>query len=106
MDKTGRYAGLVPNFRPREVPKPVEGSKSALIDGLACGWSKDLPNETGYWWWWNQDGLPIPVNIDWSPTDGGRYFATQGQHGWNRYQWVEDMGGYWMRLSEPEPPAS
>lgn len=64
-------------------------------------WSRKVPNESGYWWWWNEDSLPVPVNIDWSPTDGGRYFATQGQHGWNRFQWVEDMGGLWMRLMEP-----
>lgn len=36
MDKTGRYAGLVPDFKPREVPETTSGSKSALIDRLSA----------------------------------------------------------------------
>lgn len=67
-------------------------------------WSKDAPNESGYWWWWNEDGPPIPVNIDWSPTNGGNFYAQAGQHGWNRHQWVKDMGGYWMQIIEPPVP--
>jgi hypothetical protein len=81
-------------------------SNSRLIAGLACDWSKETPSESGYWWWWNEDVPPIPVNIEWDPAEGGRYFATQGQHGWNRHQYVEDMGGQWMPLIEPETPAS
>lgn len=71
-------------------------------------WSKEAPNEIGYWWWWNGDldAVPVPVNIAWSPTDGGRYFATQGQHGWTRFLWVEEMGGLWIRLLEPPLPES
>ena len=68
-------------------------------------WSKETPNESGYWWW-DEDSPPVPVNIEVSLTDGVRYFATQGQHGWNRFQWVEDMGGQWMRLLEPPLPES
>lgn len=93
--------------------KPYENSvvtvhkiRQALMEAVAPCWSKTVPNESGYWWWWNEDGWPIPVNIEVSLTDGPRYFATQGQHGWNRFQWVEDMGGYWMRLTEPPLPKS
>ncbi len=77
---------------------------SAEVRRNLVTWSKTPPNESGYWWWWNEDGPPVPVNIEVSLTDGVRYFATQGQHGWNRFQWVEDMGGFWMMLSEPPLP--
>jgi hypothetical protein len=68
-------------------------------------WSKTCPDEQGYWWWWNEDGPPIPVSIFASGHENVRYFATVGQHGWNRAQWVEDMGGFWMRLHEPSTVA-
>lgn len=30
------------------------------------------------------------------------YFATAGQLGWSQAQEVEDMGGLWMQLVEPD----
>lgn len=79
---------------------------SALIDGLAGIWSKSLPTEQGWYWWWNEDpdDVPVPVSILASGMDG-RCFASKGQFGWTRHQYVEEMGGWWMRLIEPELPA-
>ncbi len=67
------------------------------------GWREDLPDEQGYWWWWDCDGLPVPVYIAYSGTDN-TYFATPNQLGWNRHQSVKDMCGMWMRLPEPPTP--
>ena len=69
-------------------------------------WLSIPPNVTGLWWWWNEDGPPVVVNIGVSLTGVRRYFAEQGQHGWNCSQWAEDMGGMWMRLTEPPLPES
>lgn len=68
-------------------------------------WMEKLPDHQGLWWWWNedQDSIPIVVNIAFSGTDGS-YFATQGQHGWNRFQSVSEMRGLWMPLHEPDVP--
>jgi len=33
MDGTGRYHGLIPDFKPRDTPEPAEGSNSALAAG-------------------------------------------------------------------------
>lgn len=78
-------------------------SNSAVQRRVSLRWSKELPCEQGWYWWWDEDpdGIPVPVSIMKSGTDG-RYFATAGQLGWNRPQYVEDMGGQWMRLLEPE----
>jgi hypothetical protein len=95
------------------------------VDGRACGhvqlshevaellsshfaaniWTENYPDASGLYWWWNgdEDSLPVPVNIAYSATDNS-YFATIGQHGWNAYQPVTDMGGFWMRLEEPSAP--
>lgn len=90
---TGTILGLVRRSIERLI---VERDSCALM-----GWNPDPPDEQGYWWWWNLDGPPIPVSILFSGTEN-RYFAAQGQHGWNRFQWVDDMGGMWMRLFEPK----
>lgn len=69
------------------------------------GWSQELPNDQCYWWWWDgdPDATPIPVSIMYSGTDS-RYFASDNQHGWNRFQYVEDMGGWWAKITEPPLP--
>jgi hypothetical protein len=61
-----------------------------------------LPDEPEYWWWWNGDldSLPVPVFI--MRDCASRYFATAGQLGWTVSQYVEDMGGFWLRLREPD----
>jgi hypothetical protein len=71
-----------------------------------CEWKKETPDEQALWWWWNEDGPPIPVSIMASGHENVRCFASQGQYGWNRAQWVEDMGGFWMKVVEPDPPIS
>jgi hypothetical protein len=78
------------------IPSPPNG----------CEWKKETPGEQALWWWWNEDGPPIPVSIMASGHENVRYFASQGQYGWNRAQWVEDMGGFWMKVVEPDPPIS
>lgn len=90
----------------RFEPPNVLGCTARNTNKVFFDWQRQPPNENGYWWWWNEDGPPVPVNIEVSLTDGPRYFATVGQFGWNRAQWVEDMGGLWMRLMEPELPDS
>lgn len=69
-------------------------------------WSKDLPNDQCLWWWWNEDedSTPFPVSIFYSGTSDS-YFAPEGQWGWTRYQPVEEMGGWWMRIIEPALPS-
>lgn len=64
--------------------------------------SRVLPDKQGWYWWWNEDpnSLPVPVSIVYSGTEK-RYFASIGQLGWSRPQWVEDMGGKWQMLVEP-----
>lgn len=74
------------------------------IENHGPEWTRELPNEQGLWWWWNEDGLPVPVSIMYSGTDGS-FFASAGQWGWNRHQSVKDMGGLWTRLHEPETPS-
>ena len=70
-------------------------------------WRKDLPDEQRIWWWWNgdPDGDAIPVQIMYSGTDSS-YFASQGQHGWNRAQDVKEMRGLWMHCDAPEIPVA
>ena len=62
-------------------------------------------NEQAWYWWWDQDpdSGPVPVSILHSGSDG-KYFASVGQRGWNRAQNVEEMGGRWMLMREPELP--
>lgn len=95
-------------------PSGVNGETLDFVVGGNCvsikpdyrdEWSRVLPDEGGVWWWWNEDedSNPIPVHIEWSGTDG-KCFATQGQYGWNRFQNVEEMGGYWKRCNTPGAP--
>lgn len=91
-----------------ESASDVDGPRSCPAPGseLALGeWQRKLPDESGLWWWWNEDedSLPLVVDIAYSGTSDS-YFAMQGQHGWTRYQDVEEMGGWWRRLPEPERP--
>jgi len=94
-----------------KIVTEIRGALTALKDILAEAdrqsgyWSRDLPNEQGVWWWWNddEDSAPLHVSIMYSGSDGS-YFAPAGQYGWNRYQPVKEMGGWWMRLREPALP--
>lgn len=74
-------------------------------DRERCQWSKDLPNEQCSWWWWNgdEDSAPIHVHIMYSGTSG-TYFASHGQYGWTEAQDCSDMGGWWMKIVDPDPP--
>lgn len=72
-------------------------------------WSKNIPDDSGFWWWWEGVGIyckcpPLPVRIAF---DGltGTYFALAGQLGWESPQKLLDMGGYWMRCTEPATPS-
>ena len=96
-----QHFGNIPSATPRCILCPHRDECK-----VPNQWRKETPDEQGYWWWWDEDGPPIPVNIFVNGTGKPRYFATIGQHGWNRAQWVEDMGGMWMRLPEPEVPES
>ena len=64
----------------------------------------EFPDDQAEWWWWNEDldSPAILVFILYSETDD-RYFASVGQHGWNVFQWVDDMGGRWMKAEIPVP---
>lgn len=76
-----------------------------FVRASAPRWRRQPPDEIGLWWWWNEDedSAPIPVDI---AISGGinEYFATAGQHGWNIFQLVTDMGGIWMQCLEPALP--
>lgn len=81
--------------------------ESSRSPNCALAWSTDLPNEQADWWWWDgdEDAQPILVSILVSGHGSqARYFASMGQHGWNHVQWVEGMGGHWMKAIIPEPP--
>jgi hypothetical protein len=67
------------------------------------GWFRwDAIDEGRWYWWWDEDpdGVPVPVNVMYSPTTE-KCFASTGQLGWNRAQDVDSMGGWWMKLVEP-----
>ena len=69
-------------------------------------WTNALPNECGLYWWWNGDENGLPIAVDIFVNQGDKtYFAPAGQHGWNRFQFVKEMGGLWSRLYQPLPPA-
>lgn len=61
--------------------------------------------EQGWWHWWNgdRDIAPIPVSILWSGSDD-RFFASIGQLGWTKPQYVTDMGGWWRLIPTPQLP--
>lgn len=67
--------------------------------------TKTIPVELGLYWWWNEDedSNPIVVDIAYSGTSNS-CFAMQGQHGWTRYQDVEEMGGWWAPITIPAQP--
>ena len=76
----------------------------ATSDLLDCQkWTKNPPDQQCLWWWWDEDpdSEPIPVSILESGTNN-EYFASIGQHGWNRAQWVKEMGGVWMKVLIPK----
>lgn len=65
------------------------------------GFTKSLPNEQGYWWRLVSEGCaPVPVWIMKSGTDG-THFAAAGQHGWDRWQDLNTLGGYWKKADAP-----
>ncbi len=60
----------------------------------------DKIDVSGFWWW--DDGqLVVPVWVGLS-SPGKFFFASTGQHGWNRSQKVSEMGGVWMKCDVPE----
>lgn len=70
-------------------------------------WTRQLPTEQGTYWWWNgdQDSSPLHMNILYSATSGN-CFASTGQYGWDTAKELECLGGWWLRLHEPEVPAT
>ena len=65
-------------------------------------WTKTPPSEPGLYWWNNGDpddieGVPVDVMKD----SAGRLFAPLGQHGWNRPQFVDSLGGWWLPCRIP-----
>ena len=69
------------------------------------GWG-DWRSVTESGWYWlgihDLDSAPVPVSV---LTDShGTYFASTGQLGWTRAQNVDEMGGLWMPVTEPEVP--
>lgn len=62
-------------------------------------------DEQAWYWWWNGDldSTPVPVSVLYSYTDQ-KYFASTGQLGWTRPQDVDEMGGWWLKIKEPEIP--
>lgn len=68
-------------------------------------WTRNLPTESGVYWWWNEDDdcAPLHLEIMYSGSDGS-YFAPAGQYQWTEFQPVARLGGWWMRLYEPETP--
>ena len=71
---------------------------------LADGWvPADRVSEQAWYWWWNGDEDSGPVIV--SVFMGGPLtppFATAGQLGWTVAQDVPGMGGWWMKIPEPE----
>lgn len=111
-DETGYVtdAGFLDLEAIDEAARSALTTAKALLSGEKAanlGWSKLLPNEQGLWWWWNEDedSTPFPVSIMYSGTSDS-YFASEGQWGWNTFQEVADMGGWWMKVAEPERPLS
>jgi hypothetical protein len=67
-------------------------------------WTQSLPTEQGWYWWWNGDENSCPVAMSIFRDSAGRFFSTIGQLGLNHPIFVEDHGGWWLRLIEPETP--
>lgn len=60
-----------------------------------------LPNSYGVWWW-QSDGESAPAVVHIAQDSSGKFFATIGQYGWTEPQFVEDMGGLWVKCHEPQ----
>lgn len=58
-------------------------------------------DESGWYWWWNEDedSAPVPVSVMF---DMHGYFASTGQLGLTRAQYVSEMEGRWKKLPEPD----
>jgi hypothetical protein len=98
MRNDQRIGGVL-NTQP---PKKRSTDDSPVDRLVTLPWVKEPPSEQGWYWWWNEDpdSLPVPVSI--LRSSDGDCFASKGQLGWNTYQPVEEMGGQWIRLIEPE----
>lgn len=65
-------------------------------------WNKVYSHpQTDLWLWWNGE-TTFPVNI--MRDAGGKMFASLGQWGWTRAQFLDEMGGLWSPFIVPEPP--
>lgn len=69
-------------------------------------WGRDIPQQAGLYWWWNGDpnAGPIDVRLDFANGADDGLYALPLQHGWNRFQRVADMGGYWAACTAPIVP--
>lgn len=63
-------------------------------------WDRVNHDETDIWFWWNGDHS-FPVNI--MKDHDGKFFASVGQWGWNRAQFLHEMGGLWFPCLCPVP---
>lgn len=57
--------------------------------------------QTDLWLYWNGE-TTFPVNI--MRDASGKMFASLGQWGWTRAQFLDEMGGLWSPFIVPEPP--
>ncbi len=63
-------------------------------------WSRELPDQDGWWWHWDEDdSLPVPMSIKHDCDDV--FFSTAGQLGMSRAINCRTHGGVWMRLHVP-----
>ncbi len=86
-----------------EVATFTSGGRTNILPAPWTRW--EAVKSPGEYWWWNEDldSAPVPVTGSWSE-GSGHYFAEVGQLGWNQPQDVKDMGGFWMRISQPSQP--
>lgn len=87
---------------PMEIPGSSEHEQYEH-EMAKLGWQRWPSVDKQCWyWWWNEDpdGVPVPVSVMYSGQDKN-YFASEGQLGWNRFQLVEEMEGWWKKLIEP-----
>lgn len=57
--------------------------------------------QTNCWLWWDGE-VTYPVNLMCDAS--GKMFASLGQWGWTRAQFVTEMGGLWSPFIVPDPP--
>lgn len=68
-------------------------------------WSQDSPKESGAWWWWSGDKECAPIHVEVMYSGfSNNYFLAAGQWGWAEPQPCDKIGGWWMRLPEPQIP--